>query len=72
MLWPQWRHFGIRFICLLHTSAERVRSPARSRGWHTKSRMAPHAPSASVQRARRTLTVCDNERSSDSCDFVRF
>ena len=31
MLWPHNRHFGMRFIILLHTSVERVTAPARSR-----------------------------------------
>jgi len=31
MLWPHNRHFGMRFIILLHTSVERVMLPARSR-----------------------------------------
>jgi hypothetical protein len=61
MLWPQRRHFGMCFIILLHLSVERVTSPARSRGWHTQSRVAPHAPSATVGWSRRTLTVCDDE-----------
>ena len=71
MLWPQLRHFGMRFIALLLVVA-RVTSPAPSRGHaHAVKVGARRAKPAHTRLwARRTLTVCDTANSGDSYDFV--
>jgi len=67
MLWPHFRHLGMRFMTLLHhCDAGQVARAEQSHADVVKGGARRAKPAHTALWARRALTVCDTANSGDN------